>query len=286
MAAQPPRMRSLRPFVRWSRLQAPLWLGWGQRADQCRGCRAMSWGSQEPKWWQPQGSKSIQLLGRWSSAAVLRYTQDAALVRVPQIPNQVLGSQEAPPTLVRLQPQQAAGSDKGPGEPSSSSRSPRPKASASAMRSLRAELEMLKESVSRPPETFVFRPRARIIHKASAVERDNEPYLWKTPCGWSYGTSNYLRTTDISTGKRQCRKCFSLDDGSSSSSSDDSSDVADLAETSDSSAEDWLPQRGHSGQNRVACSGRVTVACFDCSQVVLGTQVWVRCLQLHVACRI
>ena len=36
----------------------------------------------------------IQLLGRWTSTAVLRYTQDSALSRVPNIPQQVL-SEEA-----------------------------------------------------------------------------------------------------------------------------------------------------------------------------------------------
>ena len=179
----------------------------------------------------------IQLLGRWSSSAVLRYTQDAALVRVPQIPAQILGPKSERPTLIRLQPQPGQLPEPMEAPSSSASRSPRPKASASGMRSLRAELEMIKEAVAKPPATYVFRPRARILHKASDVEKDNEPYLWKTPCGWSYGTSNYLRTTDLASGVRQCRKCFNLDDNSSSSSSEDSSDLADMDVSSESSEE-------------------------------------------------
>ena len=179
----------------------------------------------------------IQLLGRWTSTAVMKYTQDSALVRVPTIPGQVLQSSPSPPTVLRLVPAgQQAPADPTAESSSPPEKSPRPKAAASAMRSLRAELEMLKESIARPVETYVFRPRAKILHKASRVERDNEPLLWRTACGWNYGTSNFLRTTDPDAGIRQCRKCFDLDESSSSDNSDDSSDVADLDESSDESA--------------------------------------------------
>ena len=178
----------------------------------------------------------IQLLGRWTSNAVMKYTQNSALVRVPNIPSQVLQPSPSPPTMLRLVHTDSAVPPVQASEPAGApDRGPRPKAAASAMRSLRAELELLKESISKPVETFVFRPRAKILHKASKVEKDNEPMLWRTACGWNYGTSNFLRTTDPDAGTRQCRKCFDLDESSSSDSSGDSSDVADLDDSSDES---------------------------------------------------
>ena len=38
----------------------------------------------------------VQLLGRWTSSAIQRYTQDSALVRVPQIPQQILTPDQQP----------------------------------------------------------------------------------------------------------------------------------------------------------------------------------------------
>lgn len=178
----------------------------------------------------------IQLLGRWTSSSVLRYTQDSALVRVPQIPNQVLRPEETSNRVeVRIDAASSAPMTPGP-VPGTPARlvTARPKAAASAERGLRAELQQLREAIAPPDETFVFRPRAKILHRASRFESTNEPNTWRTSCGWAYGTSTFLRTQCVQDGTRKCRKCFDLGDSSSS----DSSESSDITGLEDSSQED------------------------------------------------
>ena len=179
----------------------------------------------------------IQLLGRWTSSAVLRYTQDSALLRVPSIPSQVLGGDGAlcQPVQLRLaQPEQEE--SPAPSAAATVVKAARPKALASSFRALQAELEQVKQAIHRPPQTFVFRPRAKIIHKASEHETDNEPMRWRTPCGWNYGASTFLRTHSEQDGNRKCKKCFGLEE-SSSQSGDSSSELSGLESSSDSEAE-------------------------------------------------
>ena len=174
----------------------------------------------------------IQLLGRWTSTAVLRYTQDSALLRVPSIPSQVLGGGESAsqPVQLRLEP---PGHEGPPAAPAAAPvvKAARPKASASSVRALQAEMEQVKQAIHRPPQTFVFRPRAKILHKAAVNEADNEPRKWRTMCGWTYGTSTFLRTHTEQDGNRKCKKCFDMDD-QSSSQSDDSSELSALESSS------------------------------------------------------
>ena len=180
----------------------------------------------------------IQLLGRWTSTAVLRYTQDSALVRVPTIPRQVLEGDDPHVHKVQMQvvTAETATSSSGPATKTSPPAA-RPKAFAAAVRSLQAELAQVKQAVQRPSQTYVFRPKAKILHKASQYEENNEPSRWRTPCGWNYGSRTFLRTTDEDDGTRKCRKCFNLSEASSSDSSDESSGLSDLAASSASSAD-------------------------------------------------
>lgn len=179
----------------------------------------------------------IQLLGRWTSTAVLRYTQDSALLRVPSIPQQVLGSASAQsqPVQLRLAPPVQAETRVDTAVPAAN-RSARQESSAPSVRALRAEMDQIKKAIHNPPQTFVFRPRARILHKASVHEADNEPTRWRTVCGWNYGTSTFLRTNCEQDGNRKCRKCFDMQ-YSSSESGDSSSELSGLESSSDSSAE-------------------------------------------------
>ena len=180
----------------------------------------------------------IQLLGRWTSTAVLRYTQDSALNRVPQIPQQVLQDDAAGTCKLQLQVVQGAGkASSSQASPQPAAPAARPKALAAAVRGLKAELEQVKQAVQAPAQTYVFRPRARILHKASYHEDSNEPVKWRTPCGWNYGSRTFLRTSNEFDGARRCRKCFNLSEDSSSDSSDGSSGLTDLASSSASSAE-------------------------------------------------
>jgi hypothetical protein len=181
----------------------------------------------------------IQLLGRWTSTAVLRYTQDSALVRAPQLPQQVLAGDQSLNQPIHLQVSQPALSA-APSTPAPRPAAPaaRPKAFAAAVRGLQAELAQVKQAVQRPTQTFVFRPKAKILHKASQHEDDNEPLKWRTPCGWGYGSRTFLRTSNELDGSRKCRKCFNMSEDSSSESSEASSGVSAFNETSASSAED------------------------------------------------
>ena len=180
----------------------------------------------------------IQLLGRWTSTAVLRYTQDSAMNRVTQIPQQILAEDQSNLQKVQLQvvdttPAQAASSAQTKSAPPAA----RPKALAAAVRGIQAEFEQLKQAILQPAQTYVFRPKARILHLASKVEDSNEPTKWRTPCGWNYGSRTFLRTANESDGARKCRKCFNLGDSSSSDSGQGSSSLSDFADSSASSAE-------------------------------------------------
>ena len=178
----------------------------------------------------------VQLLGRWTSSAIQRYTQDSALVRVPQIPQQILAPDHQPGT-VRVTMAAPSTPCPEPAVPEGPKlKAAKPKASASGERGLRAELERLREAITRPGETFVFRPRARILHRASSVEDHNIPASWRTTCGWAYGLSTFLRTTSVQDGTRRCKKCFDLSSSGSSSDSE-SSRLTDFAASSASSAE-------------------------------------------------
>ena len=181
----------------------------------------------------------IQLLGRWTSTAVLRYTQDSALVRVPTIPQQVLAGDDQHVHKVQMQVmpvEQTAASSVANNKTVPTAA--RPKALAAAVRGLQAELDQVRQSVQKPTQTYVFRPKAKILHKSSPYEDHNEPAKWRTPCGWGYGSRTFLRTSTVDDGARRCRKCFNLDDSSSSDSSEESSGVSDLVGSSASSAED------------------------------------------------
>ena len=179
----------------------------------------------------------IQLLGRWTSTAVLRYTQDSALVRVPHIPQQVLSEDD--PHTHRVQ-MQVVSMETPASHGAAPSKAPppaaRPKALAAAVRGLQAELEQVKQAVQKPAQTFVFRHRAKILHKSSPYEDNNEPAKWRTPCGWGYGSRTFLRTSELAEGSRRCRKCFNLEESSSSDSSGESSGLSDLVTSSASSA--------------------------------------------------
>ena len=181
----------------------------------------------------------IQLLGRWTSTAVLRYTQDSAMLRVPSIPTQVLGTNDATSQTVQLRLHN-------PGTPAVPAASPstpkintaRPKSFAASVRTMQRDMEQVKQAIQAPKQNFVFRPKAKILHKASTCEADNEPSKWRTVCGWSYGLRTFLRTSREEDGSRRCKKCFNLDGDSSSSSSESSSNLSSFEASSASGEED------------------------------------------------
>lgn len=162
----------------------------------------------------------IQLLGRWSSHAVERYTQDAALSIVPNISNQVIRG--APPAQT-ADPPRAFSSVVGLTPESATSHPPQVSGAAPLNRKLledklvplQKQLEALKISVAslksavKPPdEVLIIRPRRQVVHRGVTDEKANNPQLWRTQCGWAYGVSRFFRIQTLAAPFRQCAKCF------------------------------------------------------------------------------
>ncbi len=161
----------------------------------------------------------IQLLGRWSSSAVERYTQQAALSIVPQVPQQVLARSSAIAQMgtpkVALNPMSSPSTPalKAPATPSgATTREPTGDNRISHLQkqlaSLQISMDALKASIRKPDEVLIIRPRRHVVHKGITDEQANNPQVWKTQCGWSYGVSNFFRVQGIAPPYRHCAKCF------------------------------------------------------------------------------
>jgi hypothetical protein len=134
----------------------------------------------------------------------------------------------------------------------------RPKSFASAVRALQLEMDQVRQASSSPAQTFVFRPKAKILHKASPHEAENEPSKWRTICGWDYGSRTFLRNSSENEGSRRCKKCFDLAGDSSSDGGESSSGVSGLEDSSASSADELgVPQQaGHTNLSTIVADGQ------------------------------
>lgn len=161
----------------------------------------------------------IQLLGRWSSSAVERYTQQAALSVVPQVPSQVLSG--APRHQLQMVPKTVVNPTSGlvtPGvaAPATPARVVHQKdPNDDKIQQLQKQLEDLKlslttlKAVIKPPDqVLIVRPRRHVVHKGIVEEQSNNPQLWKTQCGWAYGVSSFFRVQHVVAPFRRCAKCF------------------------------------------------------------------------------
>eukprot|EP00438_Fugacium_kawagutii_P031607 Skav220683 [mRNA] locus=scaffold4902:39183:40898:- [translate_table: standard] len=192
----------------------------------------------------------IQLLGRWTSMTILRYTQQAGLNLLPGIPDIVLNNSSdlsafaiapavpsqsghgAPEQNVRPRKSQAASSEAPPRSAPVESVDP------AALQALRDELTQLKQlvSVKDVRAVYVIRTRSHIVHLGSSHELSNPPKSWRTRCGWGYGSSNFLRICEINSPLRRCKKCFDIDGSSDSEAQESQSGFSDL-QLSDASEE-------------------------------------------------
>ena len=161
----------------------------------------------------------IQLLGRWSSTAVERYTQEAALSIVPQVPQKALGMTASQVTGVapRIALSAAGGTVTpmlaAPATPSGvTAKSTKDDGKISQLQtqlaSLQISVEALKSSIKTPEEVLIVRPQRHVVHKGATDEHVNNPQVWRTLCGWSYGVSKFFRVQGISPPFRRCAKCF------------------------------------------------------------------------------
>ena len=194
----------------------------------------------------------IQLMGRWSSSAVERYTQQAPLVALPSLPAGVFQQED-----VALPSSVSTTRTPLPGTPVPSTgispstpcpapvqrRDPRVPEVQNRVASLEDEVRAIKTLIQKPEQSLVVRPRSRVVHKAIVEEQCNLPQVWQTKCGWSYGCSRFFRLQELDSGFQPCKKCFpdteegagDFDEPGASSGSDSSSSESSSSED----AGDW-----------------------------------------------
>ena len=159
---------------------------------------------------------------------ILRYTQQTGLNLLPSIPDVVLnnrpdvgslaiapavGDQDDLSELNRIAPRTGA-------ETNASSRSSAPSSPGTStsgdITALRAELQILKQAVIKPPAAYVIRSKSKIANLGCPYELSNPPSSWRSRCGWRYGQANFLRVSGISDPLRACQRCFDRDADSGS----------------------------------------------------------------------
>lgn len=171
----------------------------------------------------------IQLLGRWSSAAVERYVQQAPLSSVPSLPSRLFRQQEE-----SLQP----GGDRRNENHPSRSEQKKVQAVVTQLHALESEISNIRTLISTPEVSFVVRQRSDIVHVAAVNELGNEPVVWQTKCGWHYGTRRFSRVPVITDTLRKCLKCFQLDPAESLAPDGGQLDSESDSSESDSSESD------------------------------------------------
>lgn len=184
----------------------------------------------------------VQLLGRWSSLAAQRYVQQAPLAVIPGLPQQVLLHQDAedPFELARqaLFPSRSASQPSMASVPSTpvpptlvqtvTQQDPTHEARLS---SVEQALLVIQQAIASPSDNWVVRRRSKIVRLGQSDENAMQPTLWRSRCGWAYGTANFFRVTSLQGGYMRCRKCFP--DGEARDP--EGSDLDDESQSADSS---------------------------------------------------
>ena len=159
----------------------------------------------------------IQLIGRWSSTAVERYTQQAPLAVAPGIPAQALaagGDQTNAalgPAPAQLGNTQAAAAicDANPGGQDSTATPGEPlvapgvpavdfSAELPAIEFIPAPISAEKAIAPTDQSTqYVMNCRTKLLHKPAADENTTERAEWQARCGWPYGVRQFFRLNDL-----------------------------------------------------------------------------------------
>ena len=186
----------------------------------------------------------IQLIGRWSSTAVERYTQQAPLAVAPGIPAQALAAGstqsqavlrappaalgqthwaaaicDAPPAASQDQPAtpgQAAEPDGHMGAPDGDGGLDAPGVPSVDFSAELPAIDFVPAPVSAekavmPAATtthYVMNCRTRLLHKPAAEEAETERAEWQARCGWPYGVRQFFRLHDLPPNPSLCRRCF------------------------------------------------------------------------------
>ena len=201
----------------------------------------------------------IQLIGRWSSTAVERYTQQAPLAVAPGIPAQALAAGGNQPSAVlgpapaQLGNTQAAAAicDATPGGQNSAATPVEPMAAPGVPAvDFSAELPAIEfipapisaEKAIAPTDQstqYIMNCRTKLLHKPAADENTTERAEWQARCGWPYGVRQFFRLNDLPPAPSMlCRRCFpdptvDLEAPEDVSSSDSSSSTSAATSASD-----------------------------------------------------
>ena len=184
----------------------------------------------------------IQLLGRWTSQAVMRYVQEAHLVQLPSLPSAVVGhqsherhpgalSQAVPATPVRQG--RVVVVDTTTGDQTARTSQQAPMVDPEVVRKLQAQIDVIQQAIQKPTQAFVARHRGRVLHVGMLEELHTPPAHWRTKCGWSYGLTNFVRLSEVNPGTRKCQKCFEISEEHDSESESDSSSMSSSSGSED-----------------------------------------------------
>lgn len=192
----------------------------------------------------------IMLLGRWSSSAIEKYVQQAALQIIPEVTGFALtgtqpGHADIAETASTACPVPSSIVQPAVVEPASDQIASGGQMAAlqeahqslqQLVTTMQAEIQALKHAVPESEQNLVVRSRSHVVHLGTDFERDNPPTAWRTKCGWPYGTSNFFRVPSVAHPFRCCRKCFNSEFSSDDSDQAESHDSNGSQSASDSSA--------------------------------------------------
>ena len=130
----------------------------------------------------------IKLVGRWGSSAIERYVQEAPLHLQQHLSSKVVIGQD-------VTQQQAKTAKTHHSEHMSSL--------ALQLKELHKRIEA-QENKTMP---FIVNVKEDKMHMCRTDESELPPLYWRTKCGWSYGLTEFRRTTAVPT-KNKCIKCF------------------------------------------------------------------------------
>ena len=140
---------------------------------------------------------TIKLMGRWSSEAVQRYTQDAPLATSQSISATVL--QRLNQTHTGAFPENVTTLQ----QATQPAQIQLPTARAADQPRLLPE-----EDTASGSQVHILNPRTNVYHIPRVDEINSLNTCWVTKCGWRYGLSSFERTRSLPSSGRSCPRCL------------------------------------------------------------------------------
>ena len=200
----------------------------------------------------------IQLLGRWSSRAVERYTQPAPLALAPDVPALALHGRGAvpamdsngtwmmpPPTTPSTMTSGTQTQDGAPSTVTTAGDFP-PPAPTPGMEPELVQAAVIERTqvdpTSADPDHYILHRRTHRLHRPDADGEDFDQLHWKSPCGWHYGLTDYLRVYEVPSYAVRCRRCFRQRNAQSA-------DVASVSSSSEAAESEHSPSSSSSSSS-------------------------------------